>query len=112
MTKAIAVNDGPLLKALLGYVYGCAGDRAAALAMLEEITILAQQRYVSPIDFAVIYAGLDDAESTFQWLEAGYRDRATRIHELSSMYFDNFREDPRFASLLSRIGLPTFNLNR
>lgn len=112
LTKAIAVNDGPLLKALLGYVYGCAGDRREALAILEEITILARQRYISPIDFAIIYAGLDDAEATFKWLEVGYRDRATRIHELSSMYFDNFREDPRFASLLSRIGLPTSDSNR
>jgi TolB-like protein len=112
LTKAIAINDGPLLKALLGYVYGCAGHRTEALAILEEITILSRQRYVSPINFAVVYSGLDDADSTFEWLEAGYRDRATRIHELSSMYFDNLREDPRCANLLSRIGLPTSDSNR
>jgi hypothetical protein len=63
---------------------------------LEQITILSQQRYVSPVDFAVIYAGLDDAESTFKCLEAGYRDRATRIHELFFFVFRQLSRRPTF----------------
>ena len=58
------------------------------------------------MDFAVVYAGLGDADSTFQWLEKAYRARATRIQELRSMYFDSVRSDPRYAGLMRRVGLP------
>ncbi len=106
LRDAIAMNDGALLKAQLGFVYGCAGYRTEALAMMEEITMISRQRYVSPIDFAIIYAGLRDADMTFQWLETAYRTRATRVHELPSMYFDGLRDDSRYPELLHRVGLP------
>ncbi len=106
LTKAMAMYDGPLLRALLGHVYGRAGERNKALAILREITMLSRQRYVSPVDFAMVYAGLGDADLTFQWLEKAYQARATRIHELPSMYFDSFRLDPRYSELMRRVGLP------
>jgi len=106
LTRAVGMNDGPLFRALLGHVYGRAGDRAKALGMLEEVTTLARERYVSPVDFAVIYAGLGDADSTFLWLEKAYQSRATRVGELGSMYFDGLRSDPRYADLMRRVGLP------
>jgi len=40
---------------------------------------LARQRHVSLMDFAVIYAGLGDADSTFSWLEKAYQSRTTRV---------------------------------
>jgi TolB-like protein/DNA-binding winged helix-turn-helix (wHTH) protein/Tfp pilus assembly protein PilF len=106
LTKAISMNDGPLFRALLGHVYGRAGERAKALGILEELTAMAKQRYVSPGHFAVVYGGLGDADSTFQWLEKAYQARATGIHELPSMYFDSVRSDPRYADLMRRVGLP------
>jgi TolB-like protein/DNA-binding winged helix-turn-helix (wHTH) protein len=106
LTKAIGMNDGPLFRGLLGHVYGRAGDRAKALSILEELTAMAREGYVSPVDFAVVYAGMGDADSTFYWLEKAYRTRATRIGELPSMYFDSVRSDPRYADLMRRIGLP------
>jgi hypothetical protein len=58
------------------------------------------------VDFAVVYAGLGDADSTFLWMERAYQTRATRVHELPSIYFDSLRPDPRYADLMRRIGLP------
>ena len=106
LTRATAMNDGPFFRALLGHVYGRAGDRSKALGILDELTAMATQRFVSPIDFAVVYAGLGDTDSTFQWLEKAYQARVVRIHELPSMYFDSLRSDPRYADLMRRIGLP------
>ena len=51
--------------------------------MLSDVTIMSRQRFVSPVDFAVIHAGLGDADSVFQWLEVAFQTRATRIHELT-----------------------------
>jgi len=106
LTRAIGMNDGPLFRALLGHVYGRAGERAKALRILEELATMSRQRYVSPVDFAVVHAGLGDAGSTFHWLEKAYNTRATRIHELPLPYFDSLRSDPRYADLRRRVGLP------
>ena len=108
LTKAVSMNDGPLFRALLGYVYGRAGERAKALGILDELTRMTnqKQRFVSPMDFAILYSGMGDGNLTFQWLEKAYQSRETRIHELRSMEFDSVRSDPRYADLMRRIGLP------
>jgi hypothetical protein len=72
---------------------------------LKEIENIAAQRYVSPVDFAVVQAGLGNADAAFAWLETAYETRASRIHELPSMYFDGTSSDPRYAHLMRRIGL-------
>jgi TolB-like protein/Flp pilus assembly protein TadD len=105
LTKAVGMSDGPLFRALLGHVFARAGDKAKARGVLKELTTMSTQRYVSPMDFAVIFAGLGDADSTFRWLENAYETRATRVHELSWMYFDGVRSDPRYSDLIKRIGL-------
>ncbi|MGH9627356.1 MAG: tetratricopeptide repeat protein, partial [Bryobacteraceae bacterium] len=105
LTKAVSMNDGPLFRALLGHVYGQAGEKPKALGILKELTTMSTQRYVSPMDFAVVFAGLGDADSTFQWLENAYETRASRVHELSWMYFDSVRSDPRYSDLIRRLGL-------
>ena len=106
LNRAIAMNDGPLFRSLLAHVYGRAGEKAKALAILQQIIAMSSQRYVSPVDFAVIYAGLGDADSAFRWLEKAYETRATRLGELASMYFDSLHSDPRYADLMRRTGLP------
>jgi tetratricopeptide (TPR) repeat protein len=106
LKKAIGMNDGPLFRALLGHVYGRAGDRLKALQILDELAAISKERFVSPVNFAVVYAGLGDADSTFYWLEKAYQARATGVHELHSLYFDNFRADPRYVDLTRRVGLP------
>ena len=105
LAKAVSMSEGPLFRALLGHVYGRAGERAKALGILKELTTMSMQRYVTPMDFAVIFAGLGDVDSTFQWLENAYETRATRVHELSWMYFDGVRSDPRYSDLIRRLGL-------
>lgn len=105
LAKAAGMSDAPLFDALLGHVYGLAGERTKARRVLDELTNLSRRTYISPIDFAIVHAGLGDADSMFYWLEQAYQTRAARIHELQWMYFDSFRSDPRYASLMGRIGL-------
>jgi TolB-like protein len=106
LTKALGMSDGPLFRGLLGHVYGRAGERATAGGILDELATMSKKRYVSPADFAVVYAGLGDAEATFQWLEKAYQARDARLQELRSMEFDSVRSDPRYADLMRRVGLP------
>jgi TolB-like protein/DNA-binding winged helix-turn-helix (wHTH) protein len=106
LTVAAKTNDSPIFRGALGHVYGLAGQKGKAIQMLEELTAMSKQRYVSPVDFAILYAGLGDVDATFRWLENAYQTRATRVHELKFMYFDNLRPDPRYADLARRVGLP------
>jgi tetratricopeptide (TPR) repeat protein len=106
LSRGAAMNDGPVFRVLLAYVYGRAGETVKARNILEQITAMSRQRYVSPADFAIIYAGLGDADSTFLWLEKAYETRALGIGQLPSIYFDSVRSDPRYEGLRKRIGLP------
>jgi len=105
LTKALEMSRGSLFPGLLGFVHGRAGEKQKALEMLGQVTKLAQQQYVTPIDFAMIHAGLGDADPTFLWLEKAYQARSVRVVELRCACFDHFRSDPRYANLMGRLGL-------
>jgi TolB-like protein/thioredoxin-like negative regulator of GroEL len=108
LTRAVKMSDNPLFRALLAHVYGLAGQRSKALRLLEEHIEISnsKQRYVSPVDFAIIYAGLGDVDAAFRRLEEAYQARSPRIHELTFMYFDRIRSDARYPELVRRVGLP------
>jgi TolB-like protein/DNA-binding winged helix-turn-helix (wHTH) protein/lipoprotein NlpI len=106
LKKAVSLSDAPLYRALLANAYALAGEKAKALSALDELKALSQQRYVSPLDIAVVYTGLGDRNSAFQWLEKAFQERTMRIQELPEPIFDSLRSDPRFGDLMRRIGLP------
>ncbi len=105
LEKAVSLSDGPIYRALLANAYASAGQRGKALDILEQLKALSKQRYVSPIDMAVVYMGLGDRNSVFQWFEKAYQERAARIQEVSEPLFDSLRSDPRFPGLMRRVGL-------
>ena len=106
LEQSVSLCGGPLFLALLSRAYALFGERAKALEVLERVKILSHQRYVSPFDFAVIQIGLGDLTSAFEHLEEAYRQRVFRLIELTMPMFDNLRPDPRWKSLVQRIGLP------
>ncbi|HEX6084482.1 MAG TPA: winged helix-turn-helix domain-containing protein [Thermoanaerobaculia bacterium] len=60
-----------------------------------------------PVEIAETYALLGQKDAAFDWLERGARRRSTRITSFHvSPALDGLRDDPRFAALARRIGLP------
>jgi hypothetical protein len=58
----------------------------------------------------VIYAGLRDADKVFYWLENAYEQRHPYIQWLRThTYFDVYKNDPRYVSLVQRMNLPEKN---
>jgi TolB-like protein/Tfp pilus assembly protein PilF len=92
--------------ALLAHVYGRMGKRADADAIIKEL----QQRYANREadgrDLAVAYAGLDDKDQVFAWLEKAYQERSHFLGVLRlEMVFDSVKNDPRWDALLQRVGI-------
>ena len=90
----------------LGGVLACAGRRADALGVLQELEAMAQTRWVPASCFAILHLGLGDHSAALSYLEAATDARelavtALRVHPL----YDPLRGEPRFERLLERIGL-------
>jgi TolB-like protein/Tfp pilus assembly protein PilF len=104
--KAAAAGGGHALPlSALGYTYAIAGQAVQARTMLDRLTTLARDGYVSPFNNAIIHAGLGDKENAFAWLEMAYAERSRSMAWLNvTKELEGLRADPRFESLLRRIG--------
>lgn len=101
--KEGTVEKDPEVAASLAFAYAGAGRRKEAEAILERFKTLSQQRYVSPLYFAIAYAGLNDQEQAIEYLNKAYESRhpglvLIRIDPL----FDRLRSDDRFKQLVRR----------
>jgi hypothetical protein len=75
--------------------------------VLEELKEVSKRRYVSPYNIAVVYAGLNDKDQAFEWLNRAYEARCFGMTQLKvETVLDNLRSDPRFKSLVKRMNLP------
>lgn len=96
-------------RGFLGYAYAVAGQRDEARKQLTQLQEEAKTEVVSPNGIAGIYAGLDEKDQAFAWLEKAIAERdgnLTRPGLKADPQFDNLRSDARFAGLLRRMGLP------
>ncbi len=93
--------------ALLGYSQARLGERSQALRMIEELKAASKQSFVPALFVALVYAGLEDKDQAFAWLEKAYEERYNRLAYLKvEALWDPLRSDPRFADLLRRVGIP------
>jgi TolB-like protein/Tfp pilus assembly protein PilF len=107
MEKASALSgNNPLIMGPLGSCYGGSGNRARAMQVLDEVNAAAQQVYVAPITWVMLYLGMGEIDLAFEWL-----DKAAEAHDPLLGYlkvgpiYDPIRSDPRYPALLQRIGL-------
>ncbi len=103
--KARALNDDPLVLALLAHAYGLSGNKVEAERILDQLKALFKARYVSAYSFALAHLGLGNKEEALRWLEQSYQDRAgadvgwIRVDHL----LDALHGDPRFEALAEKI---------
>lgn len=101
-------GDNPSYKAWLGYYLGRAGQREEAEAILEELLALSEKEWVSAYAIATVYSGLGETDAALEWLEKAYQARESWItYLIADARIDPLREDPRYADLLRRVGLPS-----
>jgi TolB-like protein/Tfp pilus assembly protein PilF len=106
--KAIALNDDPLPRALLGHLYAKIGRKDEALAILKQLRELresSKERYVSPYNLALIHLGLGQKNEAIQLLEETYeeRDGYNIVFIKVEVLLDPLRGDPRFEALVQKV---------
>ncbi|MGH9839354.1 MAG: winged helix-turn-helix domain-containing tetratricopeptide repeat protein [Blastocatellia bacterium] len=100
-------GGGQLMTGALGYVYAACGQTLEARRLLDDLKELSRQRYVSPFTLAVIYAGLGAKEQALACFEKAYRERSRSLFWANiNPMLDSLRPEPRFQSLLRRVGFP------
>ncbi|MEZ5429443.1 MAG: protein kinase [Pyrinomonadaceae bacterium] len=91
----------------LGSAYVAAGKKAEAEGVLREMLKRQKDEKIRQYGIAVIYARLGQKEKAFEFLEKSLRDREDDITFLKvDPMLDLLRDDPRYADLVKRVGLP------
>jgi TolB-like protein/tetratricopeptide (TPR) repeat protein len=109
LQKALIVSPGsPDRVGALAHAHAVFKRKEQAQKALQELHKLAERRYVSAYDFAIIYVGLGEPDQAFQWLERACEERSFSM--LMSLKaeprLDTLRSHPRFQDLARRVGLP------
>jgi TolB-like protein/DNA-binding winged helix-turn-helix (wHTH) protein/Tfp pilus assembly protein PilF len=106
--KGVNLSGGaPNYLSFLGYTYGVWGKRNEARKILLQLSQLSKRKYVSPYEIGLVYVGLGEKDMAFDWLQKAVADRSIPLVPLKDgKEMASLRSDPRYAELLSRIGLP------
>jgi TolB-like protein len=106
--KSVELSGGStIMLSALGHAYAAAGKSDRAVEVLQKLTHLSETRYVSSYEIGLIHCALGDTDKALDFLEAAYAERSGWLPYLKvEPRVDPLRRDPRFQSLLRRIGLP------
>ncbi len=97
--------ETPYILAGLGHCYGVMGRRSEARRVLGELEALSQRRHVKSLDIAFVHLGLGNKEQTLAELEKSAAEREGWVgYFYADPIYDPLRSDPRFQSLLARVG--------
>lgn len=97
----------PFARAALAHALAVDGQRAEALRMVRELEQTAPPTYVSAYDVAAVYAGLDNPDQAFAWLDKARAERSTFLIFIGwDPRFDNLKNDPRYHTLARQLRLP------
>jgi serine/threonine protein kinase/Flp pilus assembly protein TadD len=92
----------------IAHLEASSGNEAAARRILQELIAARSSRVVSPWGIAALHASLYDVDDAFRWLDVAVAEGAKgliflRVHPR----LDPIRHDPRYQTLLRRVGLDT-----
>ena len=96
---------GLIALGFLGCGLGVSGREEDALRILRKVENLSEDQYVPPFQKGHILAGLGRLDEAFELFEEAYRLRSPQLVLWNGFpQLDYLRSDPRFRSLMRRIG--------
>jgi serine/threonine protein kinase/tetratricopeptide (TPR) repeat protein len=109
LREAIEISaESTYAAAGLGYLSAVRGQSAEARTILTRFYTESRERYVSPVAFATVHAGLGEADLALDWIERAHQERRGWLVYLKvEPLLDPLRSHPRFARLLEALRLVT-----
>ena len=102
--KAKAMGSPAFVCAWLAYAYAASGDRARALAELEETRKMSLRGSVTSFNLALVSLGLGDHARAVSYLEQAHASDSQWLGWLKGdRIFDPLRSEPRFATLMRKL---------
>lgn len=99
-------GNRPFIVAELARVLAESKQKTEAEKILIKLEEAAREHYISPLNYAKIYLGLNETEKVFEWLEKGFEERSVRLPWLLiDPQFDSLRDDERFMEMTRKIGI-------
>jgi tetratricopeptide (TPR) repeat protein len=90
----------------LAIAYARMGRVAEARKILAAFELEASKKYVAADSIAGIHVALGDKDQAFRWLQRAYDEHSAPLYGIAiAPEFRALRSDPRFATLLSKLGL-------
>jgi len=98
-------KDSTISLSTLGQAYALAGQRSSAKEILDRLLERSKNQYVPSYWIALVYMSMGDKDEAMNWLERALHERSSWLVWANiEPRFDTLRPDPRFASLLRRVG--------
>jgi eukaryotic-like serine/threonine-protein kinase len=96
----------PQAASAIAFADAASGNRKAAMDVIADLKKRSASQLIPPYTIAVAYAGLGDATQGIEWLNRGIDQKDFYIPEnFFDPLLDPLRSDPRFARVVSRMGL-------
>jgi adenylate cyclase len=106
LQKANMMESPSYVAGWLGYAYGATGDRARAMAVIEELNRKSLHGDVPPFNLAIVYLGMGDSGRAMDYLEQAYSAHSQWLCWLKmDRIFDPLRKEPRFIALMKKVHL-------
>jgi TolB-like protein/DNA-binding winged helix-turn-helix (wHTH) protein/Tfp pilus assembly protein PilF len=97
-------EGGASFSGALGHAYAVAGRQAEARMLLRDLK--ESKNYFPPYQLALIHVGLGEKEEALNLLEKAYEERYPWLMHLAvEPRLDPLRSEPRFKTLINRLGL-------
>ncbi len=88
-------------------VYAHSGLQAALREWAEQEKALSKHQYEDPAYIGFAFAAAGEKDEVFVWLEKGFKEKSGGMEYVKiAHWLDPVRSDPRYVSLLKRMGLP------
>ena len=107
LQKAVSITGAaPHIKAELARVLASSGRRDEAHKLLTELIEQAKVEYVSPVNLAKVYVGLNEVERVYEQFEKAVADHSVRLPWfMIDPCLDHLSSQSHFQDLLNRIGV-------
>lgn len=109
--QALILSGASKEASILERAYAASGFEAAIRALAKQQLEKLNERmkrgeYVSAGEYVTVYTRLGDKEQAFAWLDKAVQERNGFVFEVrADPIYDKLRADPRFQSLLRKLGL-------